>query len=275
MVDREALRERRLFLRLADPADPVDAEAVMRRYLPLARRLAARYRATGEPEDDLRQVAAVGLLNAIRRYDPERGVMFSSYAMPTILGELRRHLRDTTWGVHVPRDLQELALRVERGANAQTAQLGRAPTTDELAGGLELTQGEVARGRMVMGARRPLSLELPRTTDGEEGTLSETVGGEDDALEDVVERGVLDQLLSAVTRRERELLRLRFEEDLTQREIGRRIGVSQMHVSRMLRDVLARLQDGSAWASPALAGSTGAVTGRRGAPSDGARPAPV
>jgi RNA polymerase sigma-B factor len=243
--DPEVLRERRLFARYTDPDDPTDIEVVMRRYLPLARRMAAHFRGTGEPFDDLLQVAAVGLLKAIRRYDPERGIMFSSYATPTILGELRRHFRDTTWGVHVPRDLQELALRVERGARELTGRLGHAPSVEVLAHELGCSPGEVAEGRMAIGAHRPVSLEVPRSDDGEEGTLGDTVGDEDAGYGRAVERGTVEVLLRQVTRREREVLRLRYEEDLTQREIGRRVGLSQMHVSRILREALSRLREPS------------------------------
>jgi RNA polymerase sigma-B factor len=253
MADAEAVRERRLFTRFADPDDPTDVEVLMRRYLPLARRIASRYRGTGEPFDDLLQVAAVGLLKAIRRFDPGRGIMFSSYATPTILGELRRHFRDTTWVVHVPRDLQELALRVERGARELTVESGRAPTTEALADRLGCSYGAVIEGRIAIGAHRPVSFEVPRGDDGEEGTLGDTVGKEDAGFGRAVERGLVESLLRQVTRREREVLRLRFEEDLTQREIGRRIGVSQMQVSRILCHALARLHEAVPRPSGALA----------------------
>ena len=133
MHDRERFLERRLFARYADPDDLVDADTLVRRYLPLARSLAAPFRATGEPFDDLVQVATVGLLKAIRRFDPARGVMFSSYATPTIRGELQRHLRDTTWAIHVPRDLQVLGLRVDRNERLLAVETGRRPTVEALA----------------------------------------------------------------------------------------------------------------------------------------------
>ncbi|HMJ35863.1 MAG TPA: SigB/SigF/SigG family RNA polymerase sigma factor [Baekduia sp.] len=251
----EAQRERRLFSRLHDPSDPVDADVVLRRYLPLARRIAARFRGTGEPFDDLLQVASLGLLKAIRRFDPQRGTMFSSFATPTVLGELRRHFRDTTWFVHVPRELQELALRVDRGGRELTVRSGRPPTVDALADALGCSTEEVVEGRMVLGAHRAISFETPRRGDSEdEAALIDTLGDEDAGFGGVVERGALDMLLRSVPVREREILRLRYYEDLTQGEIGRRIGVSQMQVSRILRQALGRLQAASR-GEPALAGA--------------------
>jgi RNA polymerase sigma-B factor len=243
MRDPEVFLERRLFARYADPDDPVDADAVIRRYLPLARSLAGTFRATSEPFDDLLQVAMLGLLKAIRRFDPGRGIMFSSYATPTIMGELRRHCRDTTWVIHVSRDLQTLGLRVDRGAHQLAVETGRRPTVEALARRLDCDGRAVLEGRMVIHARRPVSLEAPCGDAAEHLTLGDTVGADDAGFGRAIERGAIEVLLRQTTRREREILRLRFEEDLTQREISRRIGVSQMHVSRILRDVLARLRD--------------------------------
>jgi RNA polymerase sigma-B factor len=243
MRDPEVFLERRLFARYADPGDPVDADVLIRRYLPLARSLAGTFRATSEPFDDLLQVATLGLLKAIRRFDPGRGIMFSSYATPTIMGELRRHFRDTTWVIHVPRDLQMLGLRVDRDADRLAVETGRRPTVEALARRLDCDSRAVLEGRMVMRARRPLSLEAPRGDAAENDTLGDTVGADEVGFGRVIERGAIEAMLRQATRREREILRLRFEEDLTQREIGRRIGLSQMHVSRILRDVLARLRD--------------------------------
>jgi RNA polymerase sigma-B factor len=240
----EAQRERRLFARLHDPADPVDADVVLRRYLPVARRIAARFRNTGEPFDDLLQVASLGLLKAIRRFDPQRGTMFSSFATPTVLGELRRHFRDTTWFVHVPRDLQELALRVDRSARELTVSLGHPPNTAALAEALGCSVETIVEGRMVLGAHRAISFETPRRGDGDDvPTLIDTLGDEDAGFGNVVERNALDTLLRTVPVREREILRLRYEEDLTQGEIGERVGVSQMQVSRILRQALGRLYE--------------------------------
>jgi RNA polymerase sigma-B factor len=243
MRDPEVFLERRLFARYADPDDPIDADAMIRRYLPLARSLAATFRASSEPFDDLLQAATLGLLKAIRRFDPGRGIMFSSYATPTIMGELRRHLRDTTWAIHVPRDLQALGLRVDRGAHQLAVETGRRPTVEALARRLECDSRTVLEGRMVMRAHRLVSLEVPRGGDAENASLGDTIGADDVGFGRAIERGTIEAMLRRATPREREILRLRFEEDLTQREIGRRIGLSQMHVSRLLREVLARLRD--------------------------------
>jgi RNA polymerase sigma-B factor len=183
-------------------------------------------------------------LKAIRRFDPGRGTMFSSYATPTIMGELRRHFRDTTWVIHVPRELQMLGLRVDRDARRLAVETGRRPTVEALASRMDCDSRVVLEGRMVMRARRPLSLEVPRDDGAEHETLGDTVGADDSGFARAIERGAIEAMLRQATRREREVLRLRFEEDLTQREIGRRLGISQMQVSRILRDVLARLRDG-------------------------------
>ena len=265
MRDPEVFLEQRLFARFADPEDPVDADVLIRRYLPLARSLAGIFRATSEPFDDLLQVATLGLLKAIRRFDPGRGVMFSSYATPTIMGELRRHFRDTTWVIHVPRDLQMLGLRVDRDARRLAVETGRRPTVETLARRLVCDTRAALEGHMVIRARRPVSLEAPRGDAAENDTLGDTVGADDAGFGRAIERGAIEAMLRRATPREREILRLRFEEDLTQREIGRRIGVSQMHVSRILRDVLARLRDTApAQHGPAaLAAGGDRSTGRR------------
>jgi RNA polymerase sigma-B factor len=158
------------------------------------------------------------------------------------MGELRRHFRDTTWMIHVPRDLQMLGLRVDRGAHQLTVETGRRPTVEALARRLDCDSRAVLEGRMVMRAHRPVSLEAPRGDD-ENDTLGDTVGADDAGFGRTIERGAIEAMLRQATRREREVLRLRFEEDLTQHEIGRRIGVSQMQVSRILHAVLARLRD--------------------------------
>jgi RNA polymerase sigma-B factor len=239
----EAERERRMFARMHDPDDPLDADDVLRRYLPLARHIAGRYRGTGEPDDDLLQVATLGLLKAIRRFDPARGTMFSSYAMPTVAGELRRHLRDTTWFIHVPRDLQELALHVDRCARELTSSGGRRPTAEDVAAAMQCTVEEVVDGRRALGAHRALSLDTTGPDGDEAIPRIDALGHDDPGFDGVAARHGLDVLLQAVPRREREILRLRYEEDLTQREIGRRVGVSQMHVSRILQGALRRLRD--------------------------------
>jgi RNA polymerase sigma-B factor len=249
----QADRERRMFARLHDPNDPLEADDVLRRYLPLARYIAARFRGSGEPDEDLLQVASLGLLKAIRRFDATRGTMFSSYAMPTVLGELRRHLRDTTWFVHVPRDLQELALHVDRCVRDLTTSSGRPPTAEDVASALDCTVEQVIDGRRALGAHRALSLDTASSDADESFPRMEALGHDDPGFDGVAERHGLDVLLQAVPRREREILRLRYEEDLTQREIGRRVGVSQMHVSRILQEALRRLRDVAAPARADLA----------------------
>jgi RNA polymerase sigma-B factor len=250
MDDPELRRERRLFARLSDPADPVNAEAVFVRYRPLARHCAGRFRETGEPFEDLLQVAEVGLLQAIRRFDPARGCRFTAYATPTVLGELTRHLRDATWFVHVPRDLQDLALRVERMARALTVESGRSPTADVLADALGCTVEDVVEGRIALRAQRATSLQAPAgdPVDGDM-TLLDTVGADDPELLGIVERGELDAVLRTTPHGHREIIRLRYDMDLTQAEIGRRVGVSQMQVSRVLTEAGRRLEE--AWAADA------------------------
>jgi RNA polymerase sigma-B factor len=238
-----AQEDRALFERYLDRRDPVDREALVERFLPLARQLARRYQRPEEPFDDLLQVASLGLVKAIDRFDLEREVAFSSYAVPTILGEIKRYFRDRTWSVRVPRDLQELALKVDRAVARLSLDLRRAPTVPEIAKAVEATEEEVLEALEASGAYRATSLESPRGADDEAGdTLGDTVGTEEQGFARAEERATLAQLLRAVTPREREVLRLRFEEDLTQAEIGERIGVSQMQVSRIIRQSLARLR---------------------------------
>lgn len=228
------------------PAYPRGADAarqaMIERHLGLARHLARRYADSGEPYDDLVQVASIGLVKAVDRYDPERGVSFSSYAVPTILGELRRHFRDRGWAIHVPRDLKEASLRVEKALRAHA---GRAPTPAQLASETGLAVEAVLEALEVSGAHRALSLDAPSrasAADDEPPTLGERLGGDDDELARARDRATLERLARVLEPREREILRLRFEEDLTQTEIGARIGVSQMHVSRLIRTALTRMR---------------------------------
>jgi RNA polymerase sigma-B factor len=236
--------DRRLFERYGDAQDPVDRAAIVERFLPLARQLAARYQRPEEPFDDVFQVACFGLIKAVDRFDAERGVAFSSYAVPTIMGEIKRHFRDRTWAVRVPRDLQDLALRVDRVATEMTRELGRAPTVDEVARAIDGEPEDVLEAMQASTAYRATSLETPRSGGDEESgdTLGDTVGITDDGFALAEQRAVLHALLRSLTPREREVVRLRFEEDLTQAAIGERIGVSQMQVSRVLRHALGRLR---------------------------------
>ena len=239
-----ARSDHRLFQRYGDDRDPVDRDAIVERFLPLARQLAARYQRPEEPFDDVFQVACFGLVKAVDRFDATRGVAFSSYAVPTIMGEIKRHFRDRTWAVRVPRDLQELALRVDRVIAELTRDLGRQPSVDEVADTIGALPEEVLEAMQASSAYRATSLETPRAGgDDEPGdTLGDTVGIVDDGFARAEERAVLDALMRVLTPREREVVRLRFEEDLTQAAIGERIGVSQMQVSRVLRHAIMRLR---------------------------------
>jgi RNA polymerase sigma-B factor len=219
-------------------------DALVARYLPLATRIAYRYRRAHEPPDDLVQVASVGLLKALERYDPERASSVSTFAVPTILGELKRHFRDRGWAVRMPRDLQELALKVERATDEIARRLGRSPTVGEVAEELGITMEQVVEAQEAASAYRAVPLDAPRD-DGEGGEREPgpTLGGDDPGYEAAEQRATLDRLMRVLPEREREVLRLRFVEDLTQTEIGARMGISQMHVSRLIRRALDRLRE--------------------------------
>jgi RNA polymerase sigma-B factor len=210
------------------------------RYRPLALSLARRY-ASGAERDDLEQVAMIGLINSIERFDPARGLAFSSFATPTILGELRRYFRDLGWMVRVPRDLQELSVRVDRVAEDLTGELGRLPTPAELAAHCGTTTERVLEARATATAHRAISLDAP-SNDDDEDPRSIPVAHEDLGFDRAEQAADLDRLLAPLSERERLILRLRFEADLPQRVIGERLGLSQMHVSRLIRTAIARLQ---------------------------------
>jgi RNA polymerase sigma-B factor len=237
-------RDRRLFRRWEHDHDPVDRDAIVERFLPLARRLAARYQRPSDPFDDIFQVACFGLVKAVDRFDPDRGIAFSSYAVPTMTGEIKRHFRDRGWSVRVPRDLQELALRVERELDDLVRTLGRQPTVDEIAHAADVAPDEVLEAMQALNAHHATSLDTPRRGgDDEPGqTIGDSLGLVEDGYDRAELRVVLDDLLGALTRQERTVVRLRFDEDLTQAEIGERIGISQMQVSRILRRAIARLE---------------------------------
>jgi RNA polymerase sigma-B factor len=245
-VDRavRAKEDRRLLTRYRESGDPAAREQLVERFLPLARQLARRYQRGGEQLDDLVQVASLGLLKAIDRFDPARETAFSSFAVPTILGELKRHFRDKGWSVRVPRDLQELAVKVDRVSDEMSRELGRAPTPAEIAQRTGSTLEQVLEAREASSAYRAVSLDRPRTDDDEEGdSYADAVGAEDPGFRHAEDSATVERLMEVLTDREREVLRLRFAEDLTQSEIGRRVGVSQMHVSRLIRQSVARLRD--------------------------------
>ena len=239
-----AKEDRRLLVRYHDEGDPVAREQLVERFLPLARQLARRYQRGGEQLDDLVQVASLGLLKAIDRFDPERETAFSSFAVPTILGELKRHFRDKGWSVRVPRDLQEMAVKVDRVADDMSRELGRAPTPAEIAERTGTTQEQVLEAREASAAYRAVSLDRPRSEEEEDGdSYADAVGAEDPGFGLAEDSATVHRLMRVLSEREREVLRLRFEEDLTQSEIGQRVGVSQMHVSRLIRQSIARLRE--------------------------------
>ena len=235
-----ARADRRLLER-AHAGDPAAREAVVERFLPLARQLARRYQRGGELLDDLNQVASLGLLKAVDRYDPERQTAFSSFAVPTILGELKRHFRDKGWSVRVPRDLQELAVRLEPVSEELSRELGRAATPAEIAERTGTTVEQVLEAREAAGAYRAVSLDRPREDDEEE-SAGIVLGIEDPGFGVAEDSATVERLMRVLNDREREVLRLRFSEDLTQAEIGERVGVSQMHVSRIIRQAITQLQ---------------------------------
>jgi RNA polymerase sigma-B factor len=238
---RDRRREALLFRRYEDSRDPALREELVKTYLPLARTIARRYQSPRVPLEDLVQVAAIGLMKAIDRYDPARGVAFSSYAVPTMVGEVQRHFRDHTWGVRPPRDLQERAQRVMAVNRTLASELGRPPSAGEIAARLRISLEDVVEALQACDARDATSLDRPRTIGEEADTLADTIGVEDAGFERVEQAVTAELLMTQLDAREREILRLRFHEDLTQSEIGERIGCSQMHVSRLVRGAIAKL----------------------------------
>ena len=223
---------------------PEDREWLVERYLPLARHVAARYSGGSEPIEDLQQVASLGLVKAIDRFDTSRGVSFSSYAVPTIAGELRRYFRDHTWGLRVPRDVQELAVKMGKVESALQLDLARAPTAAELADRLDCTVEQLLEARDAAGANRMSSLDAPVSSEDEEGaSLADLLGEADQRLDHIEREMTVDAALERLGERERTILRLRFQEELTQAAIGERVGLSQMHVSRLIRQALTTLRD--------------------------------
>src|SRR4051794_27100564 len=232
-----------LHRRYAQTRDPAAREALVHRYQSLVRRLAAHYNSGSEGVDDLVQVGNAGLLNALGRFEPERGLAFRSFAVPRILGELRRHFRDTRWAVHMPRGLQERFLLVERAVDELSSRLGRSPRPADIAERLGLTEEEVLEALNVRDGFDALSLDRPQQdrSGDEDHTLLDRLGA-DEPRYDLVDYGqAVAGTIRALPEREREILRLRFTEDLTQSDIADRLGISQMQVSRLLRRSLERL----------------------------------
>jgi RNA polymerase sigma-B factor len=212
-------------------------------HLPLARHLARRFNNRGEPLEDLTQVATVGLINSVDRFDPERGVEFLSYAVPTIVGEIKRHFRDHGWAVRVPRRLKELHLSLNSAVAELSQRNGRAPTATELAAYLKISREEVLEGLEAANAYRSSSLEDPVRGDESLPTLANTLGDEDKELEGVEFRESLQPLLKQIAPRERRIVILRFFGNMTQSQIAEQLGISQMHVSRLLAQTLAQLRE--------------------------------
>jgi len=224
--------------------DPRVRVALVEEYMPLARSLARRYERSSEPLEDLVQVAALGLVKAVDRFDVDRGVAFASFAVPTILGELRRYFRDCCWDVHVPRGTQEHVLAIEAAQRRLTLDQGRSPSVAELAQYLELPVEQVLDALQAAQAYGTVSLDAPRGTGANEdgGSYAESLGDIDERYELVEGAATVASALKHIPERERTVLALRFIDDLTQSEIAERIGVSQMHVSRLLRRALEQLR---------------------------------
>jgi len=232
--------DRELFERLAD-GDREARNELFRRHRPLALQLARSFRGA-DRLDDLAQVAAIGLLMAIDRFDPGRGFRFASFAVPTIRGELMRYLRDITWALRVPRDLHDVALGAQRVRRDLETTLGRVPTASEVASKMGVTIETVVAALQASATRRTRSLDAPSPNDDDIAPgLVDALAEDDVRLARAEDRAFLRPLLRRLSQRDREILRMRFEEDLTQKAIGERLGVSQMHVSRLLRSALRKL----------------------------------
>lgn len=268
--DPQQLDSAELFRRWRKRQDRRARDQLIERFLPLARKLAHRYRGAHEPYEDLLQVASLGLVKAVDRFEPDRGTAFSSFAVPTILGELKRYFRDLGWSVHVPRGAQERALKVEEAEQKLTTQRGRPPTVPELAAYLELSIEEVLDALETAGAHHAVSLDAPHSDeDGEQATLAASFGQVDERYELIEDGLTISTVARQLPLNEREVLELRFVEDMTQTQIAERIGVSQMQVSRILRHALSRMSE-LAHAEPN--GEQGpALRRRRRARRDGAR----
>jgi RNA polymerase sigma-B factor len=233
-----------LFVAWQQGGDRHARDELVQRFLPLARKLARRYSGAREPFDDLLQVASLGLVKAIDRYDLTRGTAFSSFAVPTILGELKRYFRDLGWAVHVPRGAQERAVKVEEAQQLLGGRFNRAPTVPELAEYLELSIEDVLDALETSRAHHASSLDAPYDDgEGESGTMVESFGEEDPSLQSADERITIGTAARQLPVREREVLMLRFVHDLTQTQIADHIGVSQMQVSRILRRAIAHLSE--------------------------------
>ncbi|AKH86692.1 RNA polymerase sigma factor [Streptomyces sp. CNQ-509] len=212
--------------------------------LALVKFAASRFRSRSEPMEDIIQVGTIGLIKAIDRFEPARGVEFPTFAMPTIIGEIKRFFRDTSWSVRVPRRLQELRLDLAKAGDELAQQLDRAPTVDELAERLAIGRDEVVEGMAASNAYTASSLDAQPEEDDSESTLADRIGYEDHGLEGIEYVESLKPLIAELTPRDRKILSLRFVANMTQSEIGEELGISQMHVSRLLSRTLVRLRKG-------------------------------
>jgi RNA polymerase sigma-B factor len=234
--------DRELLRRYQEGGDIAAREELIARHLPLVRSLARRYANRGEPLDDIEQVGAIGLIKAIDRFDLERQVSLATYATPTVVGEIKRHFRDKGWAIRVPRALQELNAAISRTIERLTVRQGRSPTIAEIAREVEATPEEVLEALEVGSAYSTVSLSSGPGGE-EELDPMETIGEEDTGYERTEDRAALAPALASLPEREREILRMRFEEGLPQTQIAQRVGLSQMHVSRLIRKALAEVRD--------------------------------
>ena len=237
-ADEHLADEKQLLGRYFRDRSPAVREELVARFMPLARSLANRYSGGPEPTEDLQQVASLGLVKAIEGFDPTLGYTFASYAAPTILGELKRHFRDRGRQVHLPRGLQERIALIERASDELPARLQRVPSAADVAEHTGLSLEEVLEAMEAGSARRPYSLDATVGPDEDAATLVDTIGDEDPSYETVEYGEAIGRTLELLPERERMILNLRFVEDLTQSEIAARVGISQMHVSRLLRRAL-------------------------------------
>jgi RNA polymerase sigma-B factor len=245
--DRAQARE--MFARLAsmdedDPERRAIRDRLVEMHLPLVEYLARRFRNRGEPLDDLIQVATIGLIKSVDRFDLDRGVEFSTYATPTIVGEIKRHFRDKGWAIRVPRRLQELKLSLTKATSELSQKLGRSPTVAELAHHLGMSEEEVLEGLESANAYSAVSLDAPDGGDEDAPAVADSLGITDEALEGVEYRESLKPLLEKLPAREKRILMLRFFGNMTQSQIASELGISQMHVSRLLARTLAQLRRG-------------------------------
>jgi len=234
--------DRNLLRRYREHGDLAAREQLIGRYMSLVRSLARRYASRGEQLDDLVQIGAIGLIKAIDRFDLERGVELTTYATPNIIGEIKRHFRDHGWAVRVPRGLQELSIQLLRVVDRLTGELGRSPTIAELAEATGASEEEVLEALETGRAYSPLSLSAGSGSDDDELDPLESIGGEDREYEVSEDRAVLEPGMRVLDERERTILRLRFYEGLTQSQIAQQVGISQMHVSRLIRRALEKVR---------------------------------